>query len=348
MLIDRFVTVAAHFMARGWPLLAVGQPGVGKSQGFEQGAAAAGFKMVNFYPVVDEPSTYEGLPALYKEEEIAKFLPYEKLAILVSATEPTVANFEDLGQQPSVLIQGAIMQLIRQREVGRKPISPLVTFVASTNRTSDKAGVGGIIEPLLNRFYSIVQVETSIDAWASFILDKGYTNGPLVVAFVHSSPDAVLEWKPAQGIAASCTPRSLEAAIQILDSPPSEILLHEVLAGCIGSEFATKLLGFRRIVNELPDFNEIATSPMTARIPDRTTKAGLETMYAMLGAIASRITPTNVDNMLKYVERLPGEFRVLGIKMAQKAKPKITSGSKVFVQHVLQNASLYTGMGIKT
>ena len=112
-------------------MLITGAPGTGKSDIVDQATREAGAELIISHPVTSDPTDFKGLGALVDGE--AKFLPFDQLKDLITATRPTVFFLDDLGQAPPA-VQAAAMQLILARRVNGHKVSDAVTFIAATNR----------------------------------------------------------------------------------------------------------------------------------------------------------------------------------------------------------------------
>ena len=153
--------LAAAIPAR-LPVLITGAPGVGKSQIVEQAAASAGADLILSHPAVADPTDAKGLPWVAKDGESATFLPFGELARAIRAERPTVWFLDDLGQAPAA-VQASFMQLLLARRVNGHALPEHVSFVAATNRRTDRAGVSGILEPVKSRFVSMIGLEPNLD-----------------------------------------------------------------------------------------------------------------------------------------------------------------------------------------
>ena len=102
------------------PVLITGAPGTGKSDIVEQATREAGAELIISHPVTSDPTDFKGLGALVDGE--AKFLPFDQLKDLITATRPTVFFLDDLGQAPPA-VQAAAMQLILARRVNGHKVS---------------------------------------------------------------------------------------------------------------------------------------------------------------------------------------------------------------------------------
>jgi len=162
--------LGATFTARE-SVLITGAPGIGKSQIVEQAAKDAGADLILSHPAVADPTDFKGLPWPDKDAASASFLPFGDFHRALSATVPTVWFLDDLGQaSPSV--QAAAMQLLLARRVNGHVLPDCITFVAATNRRTDRAGVSGILEPVKSRFVTIVELEATLEDWCSWAIDN--------------------------------------------------------------------------------------------------------------------------------------------------------------------------------
>ncbi|HYE72078.1 MAG TPA: ATP-binding protein, partial [Blastocatellia bacterium] len=153
------------------PILITGAPGVGKSDIVASAAQDAQAELIISHPVVSDPTDAKGLPWANKNATEATFLPFGELARALKATKPTVWFLDDLGQA-SPAVQASFMQLILARRVNGHALPDCITFVAATNRRTDRAGVSGILEPVKSRFASIVPLEADLDDWCAWAIDK--------------------------------------------------------------------------------------------------------------------------------------------------------------------------------
>lgn len=345
MKITEFINFMSRAIAERVSVLVTGRPGLGKTQIPLQLCAQTGTNFVLKHPVTEEPIDYAGVPAIYRDEGIARQLPMGQLADMVVADKPMLVWLDDLGQQTSTLVQGALMQLIEARQINGKRLPDHVFFGGATNRQSDGAGVAGIITPLLNRFDCIVELEPDVRAWQRYIMGRKYQYSGLFAAFVDFKPDYICKWQPTTKLEASCTPRSLEKACRLisLNLVPEE-QHQELLTGIIGSAAAVDLHSFLSFASRLPLWGDIERSPSTVPLPDRKTKEGTMACYILAGAMAHRLQPANVDAYLTFAERFAPDIRVLAFRTMLMANKQLVSASKVFVQHAVRNAALYADL----
>lgn len=301
------------------PVLITGAPGIGKSDIVDQAAEDAGCKMILSHPVVADPTDVKGLPWVNEKNDAARWLPFGDMEEALNATEPTVWFLDDLGQAPAA-VQASFMQLLLARRVNGHVLPDCVTFVAATNRRTDRAGVQGILEPVKSRFATIVTLEADLDEWCQWAFDHDVP--PELIAFLRFRPELLSQFKASADLTNSPVPRTWANAAKLLKLDlPSEIEL-DALTGAVG-EAAAELIAFLRTFRELPSIDAILTDPDVPSIPE-----GPAARYAVCAALATRANAENFDRVARYAERLmdaeAGEFAALLVRDSMRRNDTIT------------------------
>ncbi|TCK32540.1 dynein-related subfamily AAA family protein [Paraburkholderia sp. BL8N3] len=306
------------YMPKRLPVLITGRPGIGKSDIVEQTAQATDHELLISHPVVEDPTDSKGLPFPSADGTTAKFLPFGDLERAMTARRPLIWFLDDLGQA-SPAVQAAKMQLLLARRVGEHVLPPQVTFLAATNRRTDNAGVSGILDPVISRFATVVELEPTIDDWTQWAVRESIP--PALIAFLRFRPDLLSVQKTSRDIENAPSPRSWGFVAKTMDVVPKH-LEHISYAGSVGEGAATELVAFLQIFRELPQPDAILLAPDTAMIP--TTPSAL---YAIAAALAARATEANFDRVARYTERLIDEghreFAALLVRDAVQRTPQI-------------------------
>lgn len=295
------------------PVLIKGAPGVGKTDLVTRACTRCGADLLVSHPVVDEPIDYKGLPAV--REDRAEFLPFGDLLKLIEADRPTVYFMDDLGQAPPA-VQAAAMQLILARRINGYRVSDQVTFVAATNRKSDKAGVSGILEPVKSRFVTIVELTPDLDDWIAWAMANRLPAE--LIAFVRFRPQLLFDFAPTVQMKNSPCPRTVANVGRLMTLDLPDDLAFEAYAGAAGDGFAAELSGFLNIYRRLPDPGLILVDPDGVDVP-----TDPATLYAVCGALARRVDATTLDALVRYAKRLPEEFSVLLFNDCQRVDPTV-------------------------
>jgi hypothetical protein len=321
---ERASALVKQFISNSIPILLTGAPGVGKSSIVEQAAAASGFDVILSHPVVADPTDAKGLPWPGKDGTEATFLPFGDLAQAIKATRPTVWFLDDLGQA-SPAVQASFMQLLLARRVNGHVLPDCVTFVAATNRRTDRAGVSGILTPVLSRFGAVVGVDVSVDDWSRWAMGAGVP--PELIAFIRFRPNLLHDMgdgKKANDMENFPCPRTWEYAGKAVKMALPEDLEFAALAGAVGEGAAMDLRAFLSMVrSKLPSPDRIILDPDNAPIPDRP-----DMLWAVGCALAKKATDANCGRVFRYAERLyeagKSEFAVMMVKDINRLTPSIT------------------------
>jgi hypothetical protein len=322
---------AANFMMKiGEPLLVIGSPGQGKSTIIEDQCKELGYDILITHPVVEEPIDYKGFPFTWKDDDgktHAAFVPYGHMMKLVEAERPIVHFADDAGQAPKA-VQAAYMQWILGRQINDVPISEHVRFVAASNRKQDKAGVQAFLEPLKDRFTSVIELITSMEDWVAWAIPAKVPFE--VISYVRYVPQILEEWEPTSDFSRTATPRGICQVGKMLEAGCPKELQLKLFAGAIGSARAQEFIGFLRIFTEIPDPDDILLNPTKADIPKDPGH-----LYALCGALAARATPNNIERLITYADRFDREeFNVLMVRDAIARDRKKLCKTPAFTQWV--------------
>lgn len=333
------------FLARAFaapnpkPILVTGAPGGGKSDIIAQATEAAGAALLLSHPSVEDPTTPGGLPWASAGDTEARFLPFGILAAAMRAERRTVWFLDDLGQAAPA-VQAAYMQLLLARRVGEHVLPDCVSFIAATNRRTDRAGVSGILEPVKSRFASIVELEADISDWSRWALGAGVPAE--MVAFLRFRPDLLSAFNPSADITNSPCPRTWSNAAWILslDLPKPERA--EALAGSVGEGASTEFLAFLEMFRQLPSIDAILIDADSAIVPGEPSAR-----YAVCTALAARAGEAAFPRVARYAERLQdagaGDFAALLIRDVLRKIPAVQHTPAFARLAVGEMASLITG-----
>lgn len=302
--------LVASFKSNFSKLLLVGSPGVGKTASVLSAWKKACAEIKGDPEVLVEnistasPEDLRGLPVNVNGDAV--FLPLKLVKKLTTAKKPTLCFLDDLGCAPTS-VQCALLHLIHGGVTEAGTISPHVRFIGATNDKTHRAGVSGIIAPLAGRFSTILEVEPDLDAWVEWALSEG--NIPAsVVSAVRFRPELFASESVPQGITKFHCPRSWEHAGRLVNDGASELPL---LAGTLGDEAGLFLNGFLGVfgtISALPD--KVLADPKGAEIPEK-----YELIWALAGALISRVSASTIAPILTYAKRIGTE--------GKKNKPEI-------------------------
>lgn len=207
-------------------------------------------------------------------------------------------------------VQSSLQRLLLDRKLGSVTLADGWHCMAATNRAKDKAAAGRISTALLNR---CMTATLEPDADATFVWGQKNDMDYRVLAFMRFRPDCVADFDPSRRTdnLAFCSPRSLEitsdalAHMGSLDTAFQSEIINGILGDGVGSEFS----GFMRIMNDLPNLDDILKDPENYKIPDK-----VDVSYATIGALTNRASKNNLSDIMKYFIRFGTELAVVAVK----------------------------------
>ena len=315
------------FLAEAIPakhsILITGAPGIGKSDIVAQAAEAAGADVILSHPAVSDPTDAKGLPWANAGATEATFLPFGELARALRAEKLTVWFLDDLGQA-SPAVQASYMQLLLARRVNGHVLPDHVTFVAATNRRTDRAGVSGILEPVKSRFTSIVNLEANLDDWTRWAFNH---NIPAeLIAFLRFRPELLSAFEASADLTNSPSPRTWSSVAKLLALNLSPGVQHEAFAGAVGAGAAVEFTAFLRLFKELPAIDGILIDPDASALPESPA-----TLYAVTTALGLKANQATFPRIARYAERLldaqRGEFSALLVRDSIRRDATVTQTS---------------------
>lgn len=239
-----------------------------------------------------------------------------------------VLCFDDRNQAPAD-IQKVLANICQARNLHGVPLADGWTVVSTGNRQSDRAGANRVLSHLRNR-ETVLEFETNLDDWSSWALTHGVK--PEVVAFIRFRPGLLHDFDANKD--QNPTPRSwVEGVSDVLGAVPAEAEF-DCFKGAVGEGAAAEFVGFLKIYRKLPNPDAILLNPDTADVP-----TDPATLYALSGAIASRISNANIDRAVTYLSRCPAEFSVLAMSMAVRRDAMVTA-TKGFIDWSVKHQSV--------
>jgi hypothetical protein len=290
-----------------------GPPGVGKSQIVHQVALRLGLPVyevrlaqmdgvdVRGLPYMKDGRTHWGDPSCFPPADL----------------QGGCIVFLDEANRAPVSVQNAGFQAIDQHRIGDYTFPKDTHFVLACNREGDGGGVNQMPAALANRLIH-GWVAPSWEDWVAWA--PGADVHPLVIAYVKwqhgtrrdgEAPKVLLHFDPKAK--SNPTPRAVEKASSILKRQVADRNLElALLAGAIGVTEALALSAFVRLFAKLPDIRSILADPDNAPVPE---EVGVR--YAVAATLSRVADDRNLPDVIRYLERLPGEYNVFAIKTAK-------------------------------
>ncbi len=323
-----FALLAERVPAHIW-----GATGIGKSQIVQQVADRMQCALLDLRAVLLDPIDLRGLPWIHQGQTQwipPGFLPTQGRGILF---------LDELTSAPQ-MTQAACYQLVLDRKLGEYRLPDEWYVIAAGNPASERGVHFAMPRPLRNRFVHLT-LEADLQEWCQWALVAGVR--PEIIAFLRFKPDLLHHPAAEADANAWPTPRSWEMASKILSgqaavsktSYTTSAVEAAMFEGTLGEGAAAELVGFLRLFRELPSIDEILLNPDKAPVPNQP-----DSLVAISTALGRALTAHTIGKGLRYLDRVPPEFRVLTIRDAT-ARDRGLTHTPEFVQFAVDNAEVY-------
>lgn len=308
----------------------VGKPGGGKSSCAREIAKVLADehgipeeRIIEFNPSLREPADVLGLPTFNGDH--TKWLPPAEFWAIRKGSGPSVLIIEELSDA-DMGMQNPLCRVILDRYAGSLPLSEELYIIATGNRTEDKSGANRLSTKLANRM-RMLEFTEDLDNWLDWAAEHDV---PVELqAFIRFRPNLLSDFDPKRS--KNPTPRSWESVARIPASMRKKSgVFMEHVAGSVGEGAASEYVGFLRIMDKLPNINDIIKNPETADVP-----TGKDVLWATIAKLATMITKAKFDAIWTYTERIGDEMAVAAAKMYLSVKKKDVMGSTVYTKKMV-------------
>lgn len=314
------------------PVLLVGAPGIGKTDTFDATATDYDADLIVSHPVVEDPTYSTGLPWPNGDREVT-FRPFGALKrVLQSTAERIVWVLDDIGQAPASVQASYMSAILNKRTASGDPLPSGLRWGLATNRRTDRAGVQGILAPIISRCM-VVHVETTIEDWVPWAMANDID--PRIVGYLRAVPGALNESTDADMQAYAC-PRTWARASRVLALALDDRLRNVALAGLIGPARASEFASFLSLADSgLPSWDEMIDAPTRAKVPSRP-----DLLYAVASMIAQRCDAASFEAVYPYMKRLPVEYQTVVIHDAY-SRCKPIGSTRAFVDFTSKHPQVF-------
>lgn len=192
--------------------------------------------------------------------------------------------------------------------VGQHHLHRKVAIVGAGNLESDNALVQPMSTALQSRMKHLFLV-LDLNEWLEWARSDGIDYR--ITSYINSKPEALYTFQPDHTDHTYAAPRTWEFAsrsLKQLDSVNDPDAL-PMLAGDISEGVAAEFITFCKIESELPKVADIIAAPEQVRVPQDPS-----TMYLLCGMLGNGAKKDNIENMLKFIKRMPAEFQVVCLR----------------------------------
>jgi hypothetical protein len=288
------------------PTFLWGAPGIGKSSIVREIAKEKNVGFIDLRLALMDPTDLKGIPFYDKESHTAlwappAFLPKDGEGIL----------FLDELNSAAPAVQSSAYQLILDRRIGEYELPEGWAIVAAGNREGDRGVTYKMPSPLANRFVHF-ELEVDVEDWREW----AYKNGidPKIIAYISYKNEHLFTFDPKSDTKSFATPRSWEYVNKILNAKLSNDVILDTLSGAIGKDVAVGFLSFIKVMDKLPDIENILDGN-GSEYPEE-----IDVLYTLSSALVSGVLKdvSKLDNLLNYTLDLKGEFAVMIVQDLQR------------------------------
>lgn len=330
--------ILPSLLDRHQPVMIWGPVGAGKSDTARQVAKLTERQLSDVRLSTMDTVDIRGFPVPDLEAGVMSWLPADFLPpMLVKGKGNKMVPNESRGilfldELPSAppAVQAAAYQLVLDRRIGKYELPENWAVVAAGNRASDRSIVHEMPAALRNRFIHI-DFEVDLDDWYNWATENGVSE--ITRGFLRFKPGMLHNFDNTNPRAFP-TPRSWSFVDSVLQGGHSPDIERELIAGTVGEGAAAEYLTFARVARELPTVDEILLNPDSAPVP-----TDLSARYAICTALDTKATPTTMERLLTYAERMDPEFQVLFARSAI-MRDRDNSKSKAYLKWVTKNQDL--------
>lgn len=299
--------ITKYIQAKLVPML-VGSPGMGKSAIVHQIADHYNLKVIDLRLSQCDPTDLLGFPTINGDK--AGYKPMETFPIEGDAIPTGYSGwllFLDEFNSAGTAVQAAAYKLILDRMVGIYHLHKNVAVVCAGNLETDNA----IVTPMSTAMQSrLVHIELTVDP--TEFTDWAASNGidHRITDYIKFKPNNLYAFVPDHTDKTFACSRTWEFANRVLkvtdDNDPDRL---PMLAGTISEGIAREFLGFCKIYQNLPKLAQIIAAPEHTAVPVEPS-----ILFAITGSLSHNATAENLEQMMKYITRLPVEFQVVTLK----------------------------------
>lgn len=301
--------MAARCVAAGLVPFLQGSPGMGKSAIIHQVAEQFNLQLIDLRLSQCEPSDLLGLPN-FKDGK-ATYVPFDTFPLRgdeLPAGKDGWLLFLDEFNSATKSTQGAAYKLCLDRMVGTNHLHDNVAVICAGNLATDKAIVTTMSTAMQSR---LVHIELRMDneAWQRHAAEAGYDSR--IIGFLNFKKSMLHDFKADHSDKTFACPRTWEFVSKLVKGCAVSQSDLPLLAGTVGTAAAHQFISFCELYQELPKLEDIINHPETTPVP---AEAGVR--YAVASYIADNISVANGAQITKYLARMPSEFQVVSIRIA--------------------------------
>jgi MoxR-like ATPase len=284
-----------------------GPPGIGKSDAGRAAAESDKVELIDVRLSQLDPVDIRGTPHVKDGKTHwapPNFLPTGGEGYL----------FLDEATSAAQSVQAAAYQLVLDRKLGDYVLPDGWAVIMAGNRQEDKAIVHRMSSALANRLIHLEMEHPDFHEWTQWAVDNDIHTD--ILGFLRFKSSLLFDFNP--NAKANPTPRSWHILSDMLHQDLETDIEADVIKGTVGDGAATEFRAYTKIARDLPHPDTILMDPKGSKVPKDPAA-----LYAISGALACRATPTNIERLCQYLDRIPADFQVLCMKDSVRRNPEV-------------------------
>tara|TARA_R110002020_G_scaffold5830_1_gene23874 strand:+ start:763 stop:1629 length:867 start_codon:yes stop_codon:yes gene_type:complete len=217
---------------------------------------------------------------------------------------------------PAVL--NAMLGFTDSRQLGGYRAPKKSVFIFTGNHTSDKGYTLELDEAFRSR-YSILFLEQTWQEWCERFLAEEEGESCIAAFHRYHRGDWFFDGDPANDEFQRCRARTWSRVSELLKQGLPNEFQEKAIISYVGTRAASAFKLFcTEIWGQLPDGDEILANPETALCP----VDDLGKLAILATSVGRAVTPELMNNLVKYINRMPDEFAMIAITDAARLNPE--------------------------
>lgn len=280
------------------PVCIWGDPGIGKSSLTNQISQSTNRQLRDIRVALLDPVDLRGLPDVHNGAtrwNPPVFLPKDGAGIM----------FFDEINRGVAMVQNGLLQLVLDGRLGEYVLPADWRMMAACNY--DGGGVSKMNAALASRFIHL-DMQVDLDDWCKWAVANDIE--PATIAFLRFRPELLHQYDP-KARAFPC-PRTWEFVSKITRQQPAKNVELGLYEGTVGHGAAIEYAAFLQLYRNIPSIDSILLNPEKAPVPMNDAAS----LWAISSALAKRASDQNLRRVIKYLDRMPGEYAAMTMRDA--------------------------------
>lgn len=324
--LDKVAVLITQFIKSNIPVNLLGSPGVGKSDVIKQVADDLNLKVIDFRLSTCDPTDLSGIPFISGGR--SAYMPNEAFPLrgdAIPMREDGITPYsgwllflDEITNAP-MAVQAAAYQLILDRQVGQNKLHDAVKIVSAGNMIDDGAAVTGEMSTALKSRMAHINIEMNVEAWLDWALKANVHHA--VTSFIKFKPTSLYQFDPKVAADTFPCPRTWGMVDGLIKSAGmNDPNIQALVSATISDGPAVEFINYCKNFVGLPTYDDIIKNPEKVDVPKE-----MSTLYALSGSIGAQTKKDSVEQVMKFVDRMPKEFQLRTFNDFTKRDPMLVT-----------------------